>query len=204
MTIAGSYDYPAGMAVFMGREEFCSLFGKENGYFNGYFSNEELTDLDGQFVLSVITLNDVNKVVRQLNDSMGSLFPLIKWFAFGMAMLLLYLLSKLVLEKNASSISMVKILGYGNREIGKLYIRSTTVAVAFSILVSLPVSYGTLKFLYQWIMGSISGWMPYHIRWTVFAEMVLFGTAAYAIVTWIQFRKIKKIPMERALKNVEL
>ena len=204
MTIAGSYDYPAGMAVFMGREEFCSLFGKENGYFNGYFSNEELTDLDGQFVLSVITLNDVNKVVRQLNDSMGSLFPLIKWFAFGMAMLLLYLLSKLVLEKNASSISMVKILGYGNREIGKLYIRSTTVAVAFSIFVSLPVSYGTLKFLYQWIMGSISGWMPYHIRWTVFAEMVLFGTAAYAIVTWIQFRKIKKIPMERALKNVEL
>ncbi len=204
MTIAGSYDYPAGMAVFMGREEFCSLFGKEEGYFNGYFSNEELADMDGRFVSSVITLNDVNKVVRQLNDSMGSMFPLIKWFAFGMAMLLLYLLSKLVLEKNASSISMVKILGYGNREIGKLYIRSTTVAVAFSILVSLPVSYGTLKFLYKWIMGSISGWMSYYIRWTVFAEMVFFGAAAYAIVTWIQFRKIRKIPMDTALKNVEL
>lgn len=204
MTIVGSYDYPAGMAVFMSNEEFCRLFGKEEGYFNGYFSNEEIADIDAGYISSIITLNDVNKVVRQLNDSMGSLFPLIKWFAFGMAMLIIYLLSKLVLEKNASSISMVKILGYGTGEIGKLYISSTTVAVAVSILISLPFSYGVLNFLYAWIMSSISGWITYYIKWTVFAEMVFFGAAAYAIVTFVQYRKIKKIPMEAALKNTEI
>ena len=34
--------------------------------------------------------------------------------------LLIYLLTKLIIEKNASSISMVKILGYKNREIVKV------------------------------------------------------------------------------------
>ncbi len=204
ITIAGSYDYPAGMAVFMSNEEFCRIFEKEEGYFNGYFSNEELTDLDAGCISSVITLSDVNKVVRQLNDSMGSMFPMIKWFAFGMAMLIIYLLSKLVLEKNASSISMVKILGYGNGEVGKLYISSTTVAVIFSILLSLPITYGILNFLYAQIMSSMSGWITYYVNWTVFVEMIIFGIAAYAIVTFIQFRKIKKIPMEMALKNVEI
>ena len=41
-------------------------------------------------------------------------------------MVLIYLLSKIIIEKNAQSISMVKILGYTNGEISKLYIMSTS------------------------------------------------------------------------------
>ncbi len=204
VTIIGSYDYPAGMAVFMSNQEFCELFQKEDGYFNGYFSNEELTDIDGNKIASIITLTDVTKVVRQLNDSFGSMFPMIKIFAFGMAMLIIYLLSKLVLEKNTSSISMVKILGYGNGEIGKLYINSTTIAVMVSILLSLPLSHGFLNLIYGEIMSSMTGWVPYYVEWTVFVEMIFWGVVEYAIVTWIQFKKIKKIPMDAALKNIEI
>ena len=43
-----------------------------------------------------------------------------------MFMLIVYLLSKVIIEKNSQSISMTKILGYNNREINSLYITTTT------------------------------------------------------------------------------
>ena len=47
---------------------------------------------------------------------------LVDGFAIVMFVVLIYLLSKIVIEKNAQSISMVKILGYTNREISRLYL----------------------------------------------------------------------------------
>lgn len=48
---------------------------------------------------------------------MGEMFQLINVFSVILFALLIYLLTKLIIEKNATAISMVKILGYQNREI---------------------------------------------------------------------------------------
>ncbi len=57
----------------------------------------------------------MTKISRQLNVSMGEMFQLINVFSIVLFMLLIYLLTKLIIEKNTTSISMVKILGYENR-----------------------------------------------------------------------------------------
>ena len=75
--ILGTYPYPASLRYLLSNSRFEELFDKEEGYFNGYFSNEELTDLDSKAVAATITYDDMTKVVRQLKDSMGQMFPLI-------------------------------------------------------------------------------------------------------------------------------
>ena len=55
------------------------------------------------------------------------------FFSVILFALLIYLLTKLIIEKNATAISMVKILGYQNREIMSLYLTSTTWVVVISI-----------------------------------------------------------------------
>ena len=79
--ILGTYPYPASFTLFISNSRFEELFDKEEGYFNGYFSNEELTDLDSKAVAATITYDDMTKVVRQLKDSMGQMFPLITVFS---------------------------------------------------------------------------------------------------------------------------
>ena len=54
----------------------------------------------------------------QLDDSMGRIFPLFAGFAVVMFMLMMYLLSKMILERNARTISLLKILGYTDGEAG--------------------------------------------------------------------------------------
>lgn len=202
-TVEGTYDYPASLTVFMSQNTFAEVFDKEADYFNGYFSEDELTDLSDQLVASVITEEDLTKVSRQLDISMGNMFGLVNVFAVLLFTLLIYLLTKLIIEKNASSISMIKILGYENREIQKLYSTSTTWVVTLSILVSLVLSTWTMEKLYRYIMASITGWMSLYFEPKIYVEMFLLGFAAYGIVAILQFKKIRKIPMDIALKNVE-
>ena len=94
----------------------------------------------------------------QLDHSMGSYMTYFQYLCVLLSAVLIYLLTKLIMEKNENAISMVKILGYKNREIARLYLLSTTIV------------------------------------------LVLLG---YAIVTIFDFRRIRKIPMDEALKSAE-
>ncbi len=202
-TVKGIYAYPSGLSVFMSMSQFRRVFEKSDAYFNGYFSNEEITDIDDVYIASTITQDDLTKISRQLDVSMGNMFQLVNAFAVALFALLIYLLTKLIIEKNEHSISMVKILGYENREIVRLYLVSTSWVVAVSVLLSLWIATWTIKVIYVYMMAEFSGWLSLYIEPAIYRKMFLMGMAVYLLVALLQFFCISKIPMENALKNIE-
>lgn len=196
-------EYPSALAVFMPEKQFCETFDKEEGYFNGYFSNTELKDLKKEYVATCITQDDLTKVSRQLDVSMGKMFYLVNIFAVALSALLIYLLTKLILEKNTNSISMVKILGYENREVARLYLLATTWVVVIALIFGMWISTVVIDGIYRVMMMDYSGWLTLYIAPKVYVEMFVMSMAAYLAVALLQFRKIQKIPMDEALKNVE-
>ena len=202
-TVRGIYDYPGALTVFMPIMSFRDAFDKDADYFNGYFSQEKIKDLDEDLIAATITEDDLTKVSRQLDVSMGEMFQLINVFSVILFALLIYLLTKLIIEKNATAISMVKILGYEDKEIISLYLTSTTWVVVFSILFSLALSTWTIYGIYGYLMSSFSGWLTLYLEPVVYPEMFAMGMGAYVLVALLQFRRIRKIPMDVALKNVE-
>ena len=203
LTVKGIFQYPGALSVFMSMGEFREIFGKNDDYFNGYFTKEEITDLDEDLIAATITEDDLTKISRQLDVSMGNMFQLINVFAIVLFALLIYLLTKLIIEKNATAISMVKILGYEDKEIRSLYLTSTTWVVILSILLSLILSTWTIHGIYGYLMESFSGWLTLYLEPVVYPEMFAMGMGAYILVAILQFRRIRKIPMDIALKNVE-
>lgn len=203
LTVKGIFQYPGALSVFMSIGEFREIFGKSDDYFNGYFTKKEITDLDEDLIAATITEDDLTKISRQLDVSMGNMFQLINVFAIVLFALLIYLLTKLIIEKNATAISMVKILGYEDKEIRSLYLTSTTWVVVLSILLSLILSTWTIHGIYGYLMESFSGWLTLYLEPVVYPEMFAMGMGAYILVAILQFRRIRKIPMDIALKNVE-
>ena len=202
--VAGIYDYTAVLCVFMPRSELNDIFDLGNDYYSGYFSDTELTDIKNQYIGSVVDLDALTKISRQLDVSMGSMMGLINGFTIMIYMVLIYLLSKIIIEKNAQSISMVKILGYTNGEISRLYIMSTSAVVVICLLLSLPIETAVMNILFREMMlSSISGWITLWIDPMIYVQMFVAGIITYGIVALLEFRKIKKVPMDEALKNVE-
>ena len=202
--VGGIYDYDGALAVFMEQEKLNRTFDLEDDYFSGYFSDTEITDIDEEYIGSVIDLDSLTKISRQLQVSMGSMMDLVNIFAIIMFMVLIYLLSKIIMEKNAQSISMAKILGYRNAEISRLYLIPTFFMVTFFILLSFPLEYEAMYVLFRTVMlSSISGWIPFYVEPGLFVKMFVLGMAAYGAVALFEYQKIKKVPMDEALKNVE-
>ena len=203
-TVDGIYEYTAGLCIFMSRDKLNETFDLEDDYYSGYFSDTPITDIRKKYIGSVVDLDALTKISRQLDVSMGSMMGMVNGFAIMIYMVLIYLLSKIIIEKNAQSISMVKILGYTNWEISRLYILSTTIVVVICLLVSLPVERAVMEVLFREMMlSSISGWITMWVDPMIYVQMFGAGLVTYAVVALLEFRKIKKVPMDEALKNVE-
>ena len=201
--VDGIYDYPAAVCVFMERKQFCETFDKDADYFNGYFSDSEITDIDDNYIATEVTVDDLTKTSRQLKLSMGDMMSIFLAFGILMFLLIVYLLSKIIVEKNAQSISMAKILGYQNREINRIYIMPTAIVVIFSMLVTIHIVNVSMKYIFQYFFREYAGYLPYYVGAPTYVKMAIIGVLSYLCIAFLQTRKVKKIPMADALKNVE-
>lgn len=202
--IDGVYDYMGAIAIFMPRETLNRTFDLGSGYYGGYFSDAPLTEIDEKYVGSVIDYDALTKISRQLTVSMGSMMGLVNGFAIMIFVVVVYLLSKMIIEKNAQSISMAKILGYSGSEIARLYLLSTTVVVVLCLAVSLPIEVYIMRLLFHAILlESMTGWISLWVSPTLYPRMMAAGLISYAVVAAMEYRRICHVPMDEALKNVE-
>ena len=86
---------------------------------------------------------------------------------------------------------MVKILGYTNGEISKLYIMSTSLVVVFCLLLSLPLETVIMKVLFREMMlSSISGWITLWIDPMIYVTDDLQQESLHTeIVALLEFRR---------------
>lgn len=202
--IAGDYPYLASLAIYMPRADYLDLFEKSEDYFTGYFSNRELSDIDEEDIAATVRLQDATKIVDQLS-SLIDFMDLFLYFSVIMFLLLMFLLTKQVIEKNAKSIAMTKILGLRNGEIAGLYLLAPSVAVVISLLLSVPIIRALLELAFRYYLYTkMSGYIPYMISDLCFVKMVVMGLASYLIVAAVMLRKTKRIPMGEALKTQNL
>lgn len=202
--VDGIYDYTASLCVFMERDKLNEVFDLGDDYFGGYFSDTEIKDIDSKYIGSVIDLESLTKISRQLDVSMGDMMGMMYGFSVIIFLVVIYLLSKVIIEKNAQAISMTKILGYTDGEISRLYILSTSLVVVICLLLSLPIERQIMEVLFREMMlSSISGWITMWVDPMIYVKMMAIGIATYAVVAVLEFRRIRHVPMDEALKNVE-
>ena len=202
--ITGIYHYDGGIAVFMSQSHLNKVLGYDEEFFAGYFSDTEITDIEQKYIGTVVDRESLTRVSRQLMISMGKLMYLVDGFSIIMFVVLIYLLSKLIIERNAGAISMAKILGYKKGEIARLYIIPTAIVVVVSLLISYPlISVIMVKIFRVMLKKMMSGWMVIWLDPRAYVEMFIMAIVTYAVVAFIEYRKIGKIPMSEALKNVE-
>lgn len=201
--VCGIYDQCQSIAVFMPIDQYRKVFDLDDEAFSGFFSDAKITDIDSDMIASTITKRDITKMCDQLDHSMGSYMQYFQVLCILLSMAMIYLLTKLIIEKNENAISMTKILGYENREIASLYLLSTTIVMIVIDVLTVAVGVWVMNFAWKEILMTYSGWFSFHMETISYVKMFAFVLIGYVIVMILDFQRIKKIPMDQALKNVE-
>ncbi|MBR1848668.1 MAG: permease, partial [Lachnospiraceae bacterium] len=201
--VGGTVTYDGGIAVFLDSDSFRKVFDLEKQEFSGYFSRQEITDIDEKYIATVITAEDIMKVTNQLMHSMGGFMEVFKYALVILAAALIYLLAKIIIERNEQSISMVKILGFQNGEIGSLYIIPTAIVVVVTSIVGFAVGYYLMVWVFHVFILQMDGYFAYYMKQSSMILSVVYLLVGYAAVSMVDYIRIKRISLDVALKNVE-
>lgn len=201
--VKGFFEHSQSIAVFMPIEQYRTVFDKDEDAFDGFFTNTKIKDVKKGYIATVITEREITKMSNQLDHTMGSYMLYFQFLCVVLSAVLIYLLTKIIIEKNEVAISMTKILGYTDGEIAKLYLLATTIVVI--ICAALSVLVGTLVMRSVWavMLQSMSGWFTFIMGPLDYFKMFAFIFVGYLVVMLFDFRRIRKIPLDEALKRVE-
>ena len=202
-TVAGFYEMPGSMALLLPEDAFVRAFGLSEEGYSAYLSEKPLEEVEEKHIATVITVEDVLKMARQMDHSLGAFMRFFQVICLGIAFLLIFLLTKLIIGRNTVSISMVKVLGYENREVNSLYVRLTTGIVVAAALAAAFLSIPFVAWLWKLIMKRMNGWFGFYISPGDVIKGILMLLGAYLLVAFFDMRRIRRIPLTEALKNVE-
>ena len=202
-SVTGIIDYDGGVAAFLDSDSFRDVFEKDADEFSGYFARNEISDIDDQYIATVLTAENITKVTVQLTHSFGMFIDIFKYALVVLSASLIYLLAKIIIEKNEHSISMVKILGFMNGEIGSLYIVPTAIVVVLFSIISFGVGYYLMIWIFHVFMLQMDGYFGFYMSVPSMILSILYLLVGYAFVSLMDYRRIKRIPLDVALKNIE-
>ena len=190
------------MNIYMSIDDFNWTFGNDADYFNGYASDEKL-DLDARYYAGDTTPDDMRAIGDQFVDMMDSMIGMMVGLAVFIFLLFMYLLTKAVIDRSARSISYMKVFGYRDGEISRLYIRSITLCVTASLVLCQPLIICGLTAIFRSMFLSYSGNIEIYVPWWSMAATAGIGLLTYLAVAALHTRSIRRVSLSEALKVQE-
>lgn len=202
LTVKGIKEYPAGFVAFMELGEMNRILEKDSDYISGYLSDTEL-DIPDEYIATIITPEEMSKLGDQMLSTFSDMSKICLGAAIVIYLVLMYILTKVIVDKNAMSISFMKVMGYQSREIGQMYLAATIIAVLLSLLISLPLIDLGLRFVFSYAFSRVNGYLEAYIPFYLLAAIVCVGFVSCMIINQRNMRRISRIGLAEVLKNRE-
>lgn len=190
------------MCVWMGLDSFNELFDNGSNYFNAYASNKEL-NIDDYYLVSHLTPADMDKIGNQMMSSMGDMMQVLVAVSVMIYLILMYLLTKTVIDRSARSISYMKVFGYRDNEIDRLYLIPIAATVVVSLIGTIPLIIVSLTAIFKSMLMDMNGNIPIYVPPTSMGIVVGVGILVFLVVAFLHVRSIKKVSLALALKVQE-
>lgn len=195
-------DYSYGFSVFMNIDSMRKYYDMGEDYFNTVYSGEPVETGDTGIVYESTREGVENTVDNwiKLGRSEFIMFSVISVIIF---VIVTFLLIKAMIERSSFDISMLKIMGYGNRDVSKIYLDHNILTVIASSAVGIPLSVAVIGKLVNMMTAAMKCYMPAYIGTKQIIISAAVILVSYFISTFIVKRHINRISFAEVLKNRE-
>lgn len=200
--ISAIYKYEPALTAFFPREQLNKIIGKDNGYFNGYLSNQKL-NIDEKFLVNTVDKETVSDAGKTLKNIVGPMLDVFTYASLTFFFVFIFILTKIIINKNRLSIAYLKIFGYTRREISLIYIMPTTVVLILTFILSWPLQKKLLGYISFVAFSKFAGYFELAISSTLFFKAFGYALLIYMLVCIGQVYNISKINYGEVLKNRE-
>lgn len=201
-TVDGTVPYSAGMLAFMDIESMRELMGESEDYYNIVFADHAL-DIEPGRLYATSSRAEVEKSADVFVELMWPMIIMLSVVSALIFLVVMYLMLKVMVDRSASSISMLKVFGYRKKEIRKLYLNGNLAVVAVSALAGIPLAKVMMDALYPYMVSNVAVNLDLTFSWWVYAGLFAAIIVLYFLSMPLLMRRINKILPAEVLKNRE-
>ncbi len=205
ITVGGIVDDPIDNYIYMDIDKAQDLFSLDKDYANGEVGSSDKKDelLEYDKKVSYRETLDLESNLEAMTKVMMVFTILIAIVSFIISFITLSMITHSVIKKNKKTISVMKVLGYTNKEIRKM----TTSAYKWILLVVYFVSIPIFRQIIQTIIDIAFKDLDFSIKIHIGLRASLFGFViillVYFVSMYLSDRQIKKIKLSESLKADE-
>ena len=178
------------------------LFDMPKDYYNVVFSSREL-EIESGRLYSVTRRQDVVDAADVFVELMKPMVYTMVGCSALIFAIVMYLMMKVAIDRSAYSISLIKIFGYRNREVRRLYLDGNFALVALGGAVCLPLSKWIIDAMYPVMVSNVACGMDLTFPWQLYAVIYACILALYFIIDRLLMLRVNRISLAQVLKNRE-
>ena len=194
--------YSASFFAFMDIDSMRQLMGEDEDYYNIVFSEHAL-DIDSGRLYAVTSREEIEESSSIFVEKMMPMVFTLTTASALVFVVVMYLMMKVMIDRSAMSISLMKVFGYRKKDVRKLYLDSNLLIVAASALLGIPLSKAVMDSMYPYLVSNIACGINLVFSWQMYTG--LFGAILilYFIINRILMRRVNRILPAEVLKNRE-
>lgn len=201
-TVKEIINYSPGLCCFMDIGSMRELFGQDSDFYNVVYADHEL-DIDAGRLYAVSTKADIEKSSSIFLENMMSLIVTMSSAAILIFIIVLYQMMKVMIDRSAVSISLMKIFGYRDKEIQKLYLDGNFLLISIGALIMIPAAKWLMDAIYPVFVANVACGLD--LSWTPLMYILTYSgiLLSYLLIRTVLLGRLKKATPSEILKNRE-
>ena len=201
-TVTDITQYSTALFAFMDIESMRELFGQGEDYYNVVFSDKAL-DIPTGRLYAVTSKADIEISSDVFISKMMPMITVLIVVAVILFCAVMYLMMKVMIDRSAFGISLIKVFGYRNKEVKKLYLNGNLYMIAVGAAICLPLSKAIMDAMFPVLVANASCGMDLSFSWQLYLGIYAGIMMLYVLINGLLTGKIKRVTPAEVLKNRE-
>ena len=201
-TVKNIVNFTSGVYVFLDRDVMQELFDQEDDYYNVVFADHAL-DIDNGRLYATVSKENVEESSQIFTDMMGPMVVMLVAISALIFMIVMYLMMKVMIDRSAFSISLMKVFGYRRREIRRLYLDGNFYVILLGALICVPLVKWSMDLVYPYCIANVAIGMD--LKFTPQIYIMIYGGIwlCYMVINFLLVGRLNKLVPAEVLKNRE-
>lgn len=201
-TVKDIVSFTSGVYVFLDRDIMQELFDQEDDYYNVVFADHAL-DIDNGRLYATVSKENVEESSQIFTDMMGPMVVMLVAISALIFMIVMYLMMKVMIDRSAFSISLMKVFGYRRREIRRLYLDGNFYVILLGALICVPLAKWSMDLVYPYCIANVAIGMD--LKFTPQIYIMIYGgiLLCYIVINFLLLGRLNKLVPAEVLKNRE-
>lgn len=200
ITVAGILDNDMQNAVFSNKKDVAEIMGIDENVSNVVMSDVAL-DIPDSKIIQTIKKDDAKEQFQNMSNQMNVMVYFLIGIGAVICVASIYVAVNMLVTENRTNISMLKVLGYRDKQINQIVLNVNHILLPMGFLLSIPLVFASTNWFMVFLAEFIGVLPKAYVKPWSFVYTAILVCCSYFGSLFLLRRKVSKVDMVESLKG---